>query len=394
MVRSSLGTVVGLITISLLATACGSSSSSANSPSAPKSASTATSAAAAVKAADSELATVEKGVFTHPPTSPSPGAKGKNIWVIESYAGSPSIAVPAQAVKAADSALGWKTTVYNADGLPSNYVVGVNDAIANGANGIVLDAIDCSYVEGPLKAAAAKHIAVSAIYAFDCNRTTPGGPRLFSANISFGRRFSSEVALWHLWGSSSAAYVISATGGHAHTLLLATNQYSVLKFYDQGFTARMAQCGTCKVDAVPWNAFKELTPTAIEGLITSAAVAHPHMNSAVFGSTVTTGFDQGILALGSRVKTMKVIGGLGLPAEIALLRQHKGLTATTAWPQQWIGWAAVDSINSVLSGRPRQDEGIGFQVLDSSNVKDWPAPGEFWTGVPDYAKMYEKRWGV
>lgn len=314
--------------------------------------------------------------------------------MIESYAGSPSIEVPAQSVKAAATALGWKTTIYNANGLPSNYVIGVNDAIANGATGIVLDAIDCSYVEGPLKQAQAKHIAVSAIYAFDCNRTTPGGPQLFSANISFGSRFSSEVALWHLWGSSSAAYVISATGGHAHTLLLATNQYSVLKFYDQGFVKEMATCSTCKVDTVNWNAFTQLTPTAIEGLITSAAVAHPNMNSATFGSTVTTGFSQGILALGARAKTMKVIGGLGLPAEIALLRSGTSLTATTAWPQQWIGWAAVDSINSVLAGRTRQDEGIGFQVLDAANRQAWPQAGAYWTGVPNYAQIYKKRWGV
>jgi ribose transport system substrate-binding protein len=356
---------------------------------------TSTTAAGAVKSVSGELANFQKGNFSTPPTSPSPGVKKQNIWVVEWLGATTSSTVPVAAIKAADAALGWKTTVYDAQGLPSNYVIGVNEAIANGANGIILIAVDCSYVEGPLKQAKADHIAVTAIYGFDCSQWG-GGPRLYSAGISFGKRFTGgAVALWHQWGIASADYVISATHGKPVTLMLDSFQLSVFTYYYQGFLSRMNACQTCTVIKVPWDISTEFTGTAIAGLITAAYTAHPNINSSLLGTTVDNGFSQGINSLGPTALTkMKVIGGLGLPSEFLLMRSHQSLTATTAWPQQWIGYAAVDSINSFLAHKPLQDEGIGFQVFDPANSKNWPAVGKYFTGVPNYAAIYKKRWGV
>ena len=367
------------------------SSSLTSASASPKS----TTAAGAVKSVSSELAGFQKGYFSHPPTSPSPGVKNKNIWVVEWLGATTSSTVPVAAIETADKALGWKTTVYDAKGLPSNYVTGVNEAIANGANGIILIAVDCSYVEGPLKQAKAHHIAVTAIYGFDCNQWG-GGPKLYSAAISFGKRIpGGAVGLWHDWGIASADYIIQATKGRPVTLMLDSYQLSVFKFYYDGFLSRMDACKTCTVIKVPWDISTQFTGTAVAGLITAAYTAHPNINSSLLGTTVDNGFSQGIHDLGpAALKKMKVIGGLGLPSEIALIRSHQALTASTAWPQQWIGFAAVDSINSYLAHRPLQDEGIGFQVLDTNNQKDWPAPGKYWTGVPNYAQLYKKRWGV
>jgi ribose transport system substrate-binding protein len=377
----------------LLVASCTATSASA-SPSSKAAGPSSTTAAGAVKSVAADLASIQKGVFSTPPTSPSPGVKKKNIWVIEWLGATTSTTVPVDAIKAADKALGWKTTIYDAQGLPSNYVIGVNEAIADGANGIILIAIDCSYIEGPLKQAKADHIAVTAIYAFDCSQWG-GGPSLYSAAISFGHRFTSEVALWRLWGSASADYLITATHGRPVTLMLDSYQLSVFTFYYQGFLSVMDKCKTCTVIKVPFDVSTQFTATALSGLITASVIAHPNINSSLFGTTVNNGYVQGIDSLGvAKVKTMKIIGGLGLPSEIALLRTHAGLTATTAWPQQWIGYAAVDSINSVLAGRPTQDEGIGFQALDTANQQDWPAVGKYFTGVPNYAAIYKKRWGV
>lgn len=368
------------------------SSSITSASASPKS----TAAAGAVKSVKAELSNFEKGLFTHPPTTPSPAVKKKeNIWVVEWLGATTSSTVPVAAIQAADKALGWKTTVYDAKGLPSNYVTGVNEAIANGANGIILIAIDCSYVEGPLKQAKAAHIAVTAIYGFDCNQWG-GGPSLYSAAISFGHRIKGgAVGLWNDWGRASADYIIQATNGRPVTLMLDSYQLSVFKFYYDGFLSRMNACKTCTVIKVPWDISTEFTGTAVAGLITAAYTAHPNINSSLLGTTVDNGFSQGIHDLGpAALKKMKVIGGLGLPSEFALIRNQQALTATTAWPQQWIGFAAVDSINSYLAHRPLQDEGIGFQVLDTNNKKDWPAPGKYFTGVANYAQLYKKRWGV
>jgi ribose transport system substrate-binding protein len=322
--------------------------------------------------------------------------KSANLWILESSGAAPSVSIPALAAKEAADKLGWKSTIYDAKGLPSNYTIGVSNAIANGATGIILVAIDCSYVKNQLQLAKTKKIAVSEVYAFDCSETNPGQPSLFSADLNFGTRFANLEVAWHQWGSDTAAYIIKGTNGEGHPLLLDTNQVAVLVAYDEGFEQRMAQCTTCSVVKVPWDVVNQATPAAITSLIQSAVLKNPQINGAVFGSTVTSGFNQAILALGSKAKKMTVVGGLGLADEFTLLKAQKGLDATTAWPQQWIAYAAVDSINSVLAGRPTRDEGIGWQIVDSDNLTD--ALGHvkdgIWNGYDNFRADYLKSWGV
>jgi ribose transport system substrate-binding protein len=351
-------------------------------------------AAAAVKAADAQLAIARKGRMTQPPSAPNPAMKGQNVWIIESTAAAPSVSIPALAAQQAGRALGWKTTLYDAKGDPGSYTTGVSNAIANGANGIVLVAIDCSYVKNQLEQAKSRGIAVSEVYAFDCSETNPGSPSLFTADLSFGSRWKSLIDAWQQWGSDTAAWIISATGGRAHALVLHNEQIAVLISYQKGFEDRMAQCKTCTVVNVPWDAITSGTPAALASLMQSAVLQHPEINSSMFGSTVTSGYNQAILSLGAKSRQMKVIGGLGLPDEFNLIRANKGLDATTAWPQQWIGYAAMDSINSVLAGRPRRDEGIGWQIIDNTNRGQMPAAGTIWQGNDNFRAIYDKSWGV
>jgi ribose transport system substrate-binding protein len=347
-----------------------------------------------VAAATTQVATAEKGRFTSPPTTPNPAVKGKNIWIIEDTGTSPAATVPALAAKEAADALGWKSTIYDAKNLPSNYVQGVSNAIANGANGIILVAVDCSYVKNQLQLAKSKGIAVSEVYAFDCSETNPGQPSLFTADLSFGTRWKNLEQAWEQWGADTAAYVIKGTNGNGHPLLLDNDQIAVLVSYDKGFKDRMAQCSTCKIVDTKWDAVTQGTPAAITSLIQSAVLKSPETNSAVFGSTVTSGFNQGILALGSKAKSMTVVGGLGLQDEFNLIKANKGLTATTAWPQQWIGYAAVDSINSVLGNRKTDDEGIGWRIVDNTNLAAQKLTNGVWNGVDNFRDLYKKRWGV
>jgi ribose transport system substrate-binding protein len=350
--------------------------------------------AAAVKAAKADLATAAKGRMTQPPTKPNPAGKGKSIWVIEVSAVSPSVTVPAKTVQEAAKALGWKTTIVDAKANPAEYIKGVNSALANGADGIVLLAVDCSYIKNGLQEAKRKHVGVTAIYAFDCNETNPGSPKLFSAGISFGDRFESLPVAWEQWGADQASWIIANTGGEARALILHNEQIAVLRSFQDGFERQMKQCSTCKVINTNWDITKALTPDQIAALIKNASLKNPEINSSGFGSTVTSGFDQGILALGPKGRKMKVIGGLGLPEEFDLIREAKGLNATTAWPQEWIAYAAIDSLNSFFNNRPLEDEGIGWQVIDNSNKAAMPAAGKLWQGNDTFRETYKQRWGV
>jgi ribose transport system substrate-binding protein len=391
--RALLGAAAGVLVFGALA-GCSAATAGNSGASSGGGQGTAGGAAAAVKAADAQLAIAEKGRMTPPPSAPSPAVKGQNVWVIESSAAAPSVSIPSLSAQQAGKALGWKVTLYDAGGNPGNYTQGVSQAIANGANGIVLVAIDCSYVKNELELAKAKHIAVSEVYAFDCSETNPGSPSLFSADLSFGTRYKSLLAAWQQWGSDTAAWIIAATGGNAHPLVMHNQQIAVLISYQKGFQDRMNECQTCSVVNVPWDAINQGTPAAMASLIQSAVLQYPQINSSMFGSTVTSGYNQAILALGAKGLQLKVIGGLGLPDEFNLIKAKKGLEATTAWPQQWIGYAAMDEINRVLAGQPTRDEGLGWQIIDNSNSQDMPAAGQIWQGSPDFRTVYDKSWGV
>jgi ribose transport system substrate-binding protein len=377
----------------------GASSSSGGGTSSSGSASSSGSSAAsgpeaATQAAAAQIAIAEKGRFTHPPTTSSPAVKGKNVWILESSGAAPSVAIPAQAAAEAGKALGWKTTIYDAKGLPSNYTQGVSNAIANGAQGIVLVAIDCSYVKNQLQQAKSKGIAVSEVYAFDCSETNPGSPSLFSADLNFGTRFPSLLVAWQGWGSDTAAYIIMQQKGKADALVLDTDQVAVLVSYDKGVYDRIAECSSCKTTKVKWDVVTQGTPAALTSLIQSAVLKNPGINGALFGSTVTSGFNQAILALGSKGKNMTVVGGLGLADEFNLLKAQKGLNATTAWPQQWIAYAAMDSINSVFANKKTEDEGIGWRIVDQNNLSQQVLDNGIWNGVDNFRDLYKTRWGV
>jgi ribose transport system substrate-binding protein len=394
--RGLAGIVAGLLAFGVLAgcSAATSGNPAGNGGGGSGSGTAAATATDAVKAADQQLDLARKGRMTQPPAAPNPAVKGKNVWVIQSSAAAPSVSIPALAAQQAGQALGWKVTLYDAKGSPGNYTAGVNAAIANGANGIVLVAIDCSYVKNGLQQAAAKHIAVSEVYAFDCSETNPGSPSLFSADLSFGTRYKNLLTAWEQWGSDTAAWIIAATGGDAHPLVLFNQQVAVLVSYQKGFEDRMAQCKTCSVVNTPWDVITSGTPAALSQLIQSSVLKHPEINSSMFGSTVTSGYNQAILSLGAKAAQIKVIAGLGLPDEFNLIKAEKGLDATTAWPQQWIGYAAMDEINSVLAGRPTRDEGLGWEIIDNTNKQDMPPAGQIWQGNPDFRAVYDKSWGV
>jgi ribose transport system substrate-binding protein len=337
-----------------------------------------------------------KGHMTAPPTAPNPAAEGKSVWVLQSYAPSESVAIPAKAAEEAGKALGWDVTLFDAKGDPGAYVKGVSQAIANGADGIVLIAIDCSYVRNQLQDAKKKGIFVTEIYAFDCDDTNPGQEALFTADLSFGDRWGSLIEAWNQWGEDTAAWITEATNGEAKPMMLDTDQIAVLRAYQDGFYKFFDEAcpETCEPVKIPWNVVSELTPAAITNLHKSQLLKTPDVNASAFGSTVTSGYNQAILALGAKGREMKVIAGLGLPSEFALIKEGKGLNATTAWPQEWIAYAAMDSLNLKFNDKELEDQGLGWQIIDNTNAEAMPQGDKLWQGDDNFRDDYKKRWAA
>ncbi|MCU1674138.1 MAG: LigA protein [Frankiales bacterium] len=377
----------------LLATACASSSggTTANPVGNTEEAPTTTTDSGADTAA---LEAVYKGTLQSPDPAPRAAVKGKKVVIISSGQASISSSIPSNAAQAAAKALGWDVTIYDAQLNPANGVNLVRQAVSSGADGIVLDAIDCATVKAPLEEARKKGITVVPIYAYDCNDpfAGQGDTSLFSAPINYGPDAVKNLgAFAEKYGFAQAQAVIAATGGKAKVVFFNTDSTTVLHYTGKGFLDGMKTCAECKVVAKVEFTGLDLGPT-LQQKASSVLLQHPEANAVKSPYTAATllGIGPAVTQSG-RASKLYVMGGEGFQPELDLLRNRQGVDAVMISPSDWTGWAAIDTMNSLFQGKAPAFSGLGWQLVDREH--NLPASGEFQSSV-DYKAIYKKAWGV
>jgi len=371
--------------------ACSSSSSKSGSSSSSSSSSSG-SANAALQAAIASTAIAEQG--TNRPVNPTsrPAAKGKHIVVISSGQASISSMVPSDAAVAAAKAIGWQVDLYDAKLNPANYAPLVRQAIAAGANGIVLDAIDCDTVKPELQQARAKGVAIVGIYAFDCNDPLGGNDPTgeYSAQINFGPKAKNIDTFTESYGADQANYIIAASHNTAKVIVIQDPEFTVLKYTAIGFDAQIAKSGGSQVvDTLNITAADILQPNELIAKIQAELLRFPQANW--IKSPYTYATILGIVpALGAKAGQIHVMGGEGFSPELDAIRKGT-VTAANVISSEWTGWASIDTMNSVFLGQKPVDSGIGWTIVDATH--GLPASGEFIPPV-DFKSAYEKAWGV
>ena len=384
-----------------MAAAC-SSRSTGGAAAAPTSAATSapgptsSDAGSASAPADSSgvLAAVYKGTLSDPASTPRPGVKGKKIVIISAGQASISSSIPVNAAQAAAKALGWSVSIYDEQLNPANGPGLVRQALNSGADGIILDAIDCAGVKAPLEEAKKKGVAVVPIYAYDCNDPAAGkgGVALFSAPINYGPDAVNNLgAFAEKYGYAQAQAVIAATGGKAKVVFFNDDTVTVLHYTGKGFLAGMKTCAACSVVANVGFTGLDLGPT-LQQKAASILLQHPEANAVKSPYTAATllSIAPAITQSGHASKLF-VMGGEGFQPELDLLRNHQGVDAVMISPSDWTGWAAVDTLNSVFANKPPAFSGLGWQLVDATH--NLPATGSFTPSV-DFKSVYKKAWGV
>ena len=135
--RRGVTVAVVLVTFTMALAACGSSDKSQNTTGP-----TPNGASSSEVLEEARTATQRALEGTNRPvdTTARPAVEGKHIVVISTGQSSISSSVPSNAAVDAAKAIGWKVDLYDAKLNPSNYAPLVRQAIAAGADGIVLDA--------------------------------------------------------------------------------------------------------------------------------------------------------------------------------------------------------------------------------------------------------------
>jgi ribose transport system substrate-binding protein len=380
-----------LMTSGLILTACSSTNNA--SPNKTNTSTTSGSGTSALAAAVAATNVGYKGTSTEVSSTPRPAAKNKTIAIISAGQAADSNSVPVLGAQQAATAIGWKSTIYDAMLNPSNYSGLVRQAIAAHVNGIILDAIDCDKVQGPLQQAKAAGIVVTAMYAFDCNDPNAGaGPKgLFNGITNYGVKNSNLDTFTESYGADQADYVIAKSDNKAKIIVVQDPEFTVLYYTAKGFDDTIAAShGSQVVDTLDITQ-EDLVDGDIVKKIQAELLRFPQ--ATWIKSPYTYATTLGIVpALGANPNHISVMGGEGFHDELQDIRSGK-IVATNAISSNWTGWAAVDTLNSIFNHTKPVDSGIGWTLVDATH--NLPAdPNADYQPAVNYQAEYKKAWGV
>jgi ribose transport system substrate-binding protein len=380
-----------LIALSLAVAACGGDDSNDGAATTPA-ATSATTQPAGDDAVAQAKATVEglyeQGSYEAPPATSPPPQRGKNVWSIVAGLAAPGQVLFADGAKAGAKEMGWDLTTFDGKFDPSRYAEGVQQAIADRADGIILYTIDCNLIEPALKQAKAAKIPIASADGFDCNEQKEGKPSYFDAQVTYTMGGFADLA--KAMGKAEAEWIIAKTDGKAKLVYFHHKDLQIGVQLDQGFRAAFAKCTTCEMSREVEFLITDLGPK-LQEKAQQALLQTPDANAVMvpYDDLITAGVGAAVKSSG-RNDELNVIGGGGFPANMDVVRKNGGQDAGYAFSAPWEGWAAVDTLNRVLAGQEPEGSGIGLAIFDRE-VGNLPATGPA-VAPFDFAAAYKKAW--
>ena len=391
------GTLVALLAVSLLATACGPDDrESSDPPAAPAGSGASGSPVDLVTEAKTMVTSAFKGTYKAPDPALRIAAKAIRIAIISRGQQSPSSKIPTDAAEEAARALGWDVRRYDLELDPRKAPQAVKDAVQVGVRAIVTN-VDCAYAPQDFADARSKGILIIGLFAFDCTDPTvlgSAGPAQFTTFVNYtgngqrtdpGRQNAAAGVL-------AANAVILATDQKAKVLAFSETSSTILNYMNLGFVQQIKKCTSCQLlEEIKYTA-NDVASGALRGMVDEALRRHPDV-TAIRGSNSTaiqTAISPALQAA-KKQNQVVVVGGEGLPADLDLIRAKQGLNITLSFDTPWHAWAAVDTLNSALNGEPARYPGVGIMLIDREH--NLPPSGPVQHTI-NYKDVYRKAWGV
>jgi ribose transport system substrate-binding protein len=350
-------------------------------------------AASFLKSAQQATSKAEKGTARLPDATKRKVATGKTVCVVSPAQFLTSSSIPSNAAIEAIKTIGWKECnggkPFDANNNVANNPIQIRNAIAAGADGIILDAIDCdTNIRPALQQAKAKHIPVVPIYGFDCNdpMSKPKGPPLFAGCANFNNLACNNLGRFtQSYGADQANYIVAASKNKAKILELRDPEFIVLKYTSKGFEDQIAKSGGSKV-VQKLDFLGSEVVTDLKQRVQNALLKDPSINwvKLPYGAATTYGqVGQAVHALGRNV-----MGGEGSADEQKLISTG-AITAVNSIDARWTAWAAVDALNSAFTHQKTYPSGNGWTIVDKAHDR---LPKSGFATVP-FQSVYKKAWG-
>ncbi len=315
---------------------------------------------------------------TKPPTE-GPKAQPGKLVVISCAMSAEGCARPSRAAMEAGKAIGWDTTLIDADGDPQKMAAAVTRAQSLGADAIALMAIDSSTIKEPLEQASEAGIYLSCFACVDSAKVydslIPPEGDLTKAGYTIGQ----------------AAYKLS--DGNVQMIQMIDKEFEVLGLRREGTDKFMSECqaagGDCEVIAQANYLITELS-TKVPSITSTVVRQNPDF-TVLWGSydAGMTFMSQGISQAGINTDAFGVSFDAN-EANLDEIRDGGFQKATIGLPMQWVGYAMVDDLNRLIAGEKTVDQGVQYKLLYADNVPDsGPWDGDF-DVRPDYLKVWGK----
>ena len=153
-------------------------------------------------------------------------------------------------MKEAGESIGWTVTVFDGKGSPDVFADGIRSAIADKADAIILDAVDCVAVKGALEEAHEAGVKIYGIFAMDCDDPLAGGGEpLFDAELLYEDGMTFQEYTEGPFIRSVADYVIAETDGKPKIIEFTQNDDLIGQHLGKGFEDRIKDCSGCEIVA-------------------------------------------------------------------------------------------------------------------------------------------------
>jgi ribose transport system substrate-binding protein len=346
-------------------------------------------ASGAVDEASGVVADAEKPITKGPSAPPfdASSTQGKKIWFV-----SPVLSIDysqqiLRGVEEGARALGAEVRSFDADFSPTEVSRGIDLAIQDGADAIIVHSIPAEVVAPAIAKAHAAGIKIISAEIQNPGPPLPGTPDTVDAIA--GHSYSIPTR-------TMAAKVIQDSGGDANVLFFSASDIGPgSKQGTDTFVATMEEwCPDCPVEVVdsPVGQWSGLTQR-----IASLLRAKPDVNYVVpIFDGMATYMIPGIQSAGA-VSKVKLVSGDATPSVLEDIKSGDVAIGDVGQPNVWTGVAIMDQTARVFAGvKPLDDVGIQYRLFTENNVQDLDLKGDptAWYGDVDFLGDYETIWGI
>ena len=271
--------------------------------------------------------------------------------------------------------LGWTTTLVDGQSDPNAMADGVQRAVREQADGVVLVYINSQQIPAAVTAARQANIPVVSILS---------GNEPSETGVSDDIGGTDET---HALGSAQGNYVVAKSEGQAKVILFVDPSFTLNQAIADGFKEALAACTGCSiVEEVTFTGADVVTK--LPQLASTAATRSADVDWAVAPyDAAATSISQGFRDAGK--PDIKLVGTGGNLPNLKEIGDGGTEVASVGQALEWTAFTAMDNVARLIAGEDVVPLSVPLKILDASNL---PPAGTAWTGDFDFAAMYTELW--